>query len=112
MEKVYAGFDANGNVTGGKFIKKKLLFSRYCLFFNCIVHFFKTFIHIIKTLVTGRWCNYEETDESSRLRQECSTTLRNYTDSLSLSCDPGRGGVLTWTPDDNTPDLVYYQVKL
>ncbi len=89
---------------------KRSCFSVGIVFFNCILHLF--FLHIIKTLVTGRWCNYEETDESNRLRQECSTTLRNYTDSLSLSCDPGRGGVLTWTPDDNTPDLVYYQVKL
>lgn len=29
--------------------------------------------------------------------------------SLSLDCQEGQPGIVQWTPDKNTPDLVYYQ---
>lgn len=29
---------------------------------------------------------------------------------LELRCDAGEPGVISWTPDANTPDTVYYQV--
>lgn len=32
-----------------------------------------------------------------------------YQRSLSLQCDEGEPGIITWTPDENTPDTVYYQ---
>jgi hypothetical protein len=32
-----------------------------------------------------------------------------YQRSLTLKCDEGEPGIITWTPDRNTPDTVYYQ---
>lgn len=32
-----------------------------------------------------------------------------YQRSLTLKCDKGEPGIITWTPDNNTPDTVYYQ---
>ena len=29
--------------------------------------------------------------------------------SLTLDCQEGQPGIIQWTPDRNTPDLVYYQ---
>lgn len=34
-----------------------------------------------------------------------------YQRTLELKCDQGEPGVIQWTPDANTPDTVYYQVK-
>ena len=34
-----------------------------------------------------------------------------YEDLLEVNCDSGNPATLTWTPDDSTPDLVYYQVS-
>lgn len=31
-----------------------------------------------------------------------------YQRTLTLKCDPGEPGVITWKPDQNTPDTVYY----
>ena len=30
--------------------------------------------------------------------------------SLNFTCQPGTPGRLIWTPNDTTPDVVYYQV--
>lgn len=32
-----------------------------------------------------------------------------YQRSLTLKCDEGEPGIITWQPDDNTPNTVYYQ---
>ncbi|XP_055594127.1 protein Skeletor, isoforms B/C [Uranotaenia lowii] len=32
-----------------------------------------------------------------------------YQRSLTLKCDPGEPGIITWTPDADTPDTVFYQ---
>lgn len=56
----------------------------------------------------GRLCNWNpdlngpEADEYS--------SFGAYQRSLTLQCDRGEPGVVTWTPDRNTPDTVYYQV--
>lgn len=34
-----------------------------------------------------------------------------YQRTLTLDCQEGQPGILQWTPDANTPDLVYYQVS-
>lgn len=39
-----------------------------------------------------------------------SDTFEDYFQTLTLDCQPGTTGLFTWTPDRNTPDLVYYQV--
>lgn len=35
-----------------------------------------------------------------------------YQRSLTLQCDQGEPGVVTWTPGKHTPDTVYYQVHI
>ena len=39
------------------------------------------------------------------------TSFDQYTETLTLECDDGQPGTFTWTPDENTPDTVYYQVN-
>ena len=52
-----------------------------------------------------------ETAASETSRESCSD-LQTYIDTLETpaSCNSGEPGILVWTPDENTPDLVYYQV--
>ena len=41
-------------------------------------------------------------------------TFQDYFNTLNLTCDGARitdAYVLVWTPDENTPDIVYYQVS-
>ncbi|XP_070377779.1 protein Skeletor, isoforms B/C-like isoform X1 [Dermacentor albipictus] len=52
----------------------------------------------------GRYCHYEESRQS-----DAAKTLEEYKNSVKKECDPGDAGTFTWTPDDSTPDLVYYQ---
>ena len=56
-------------------------------------------------------CELRETTASEISRQGCND-LQTYTDTLetSASCNSGEPGKLVWTPDDDTDDLVYYQV--
>ena len=60
----------------------------------------------------GRYCAHEETDESASVAENCDSTLQEYLDTLNVTCqDEGEAAILKWTPDENTPDVVYYQVK-
>ena len=57
-------------------------------------------------------CELRETVGARNIRERCES-LTGYLDQLSLpECAEGEPGVITWTPDDSTPDLVYYQVKI
>ncbi|XP_022237923.1 protein Skeletor, isoforms B/C-like [Limulus polyphemus] len=38
-----------------------------------------------------------------------SSTFMDYKQTLNIFCDSGEPGEFIWTPDKNTPDLVYYQ---
>ena len=55
-----------------------------------------------------------ESSSSGDVATSCSSSLEDYLNTLTVSCegDESEAATLTWTPDDNTPDLVYYQVKL
>ena len=61
----------------------------------------------------GRYCSHEETAGSESVALDCDSTLQDYLDTLSVSCegDESDAAILTWTPDENTPDVVYYQVR-
>ena len=59
--------------------------------------------------VAGRLCLYEETDDSIRTRERCGS-LNAYIQTLEQTCQAGSPSILTWTPDENTPDEVFYQV--
>ncbi|CAG7836850.1 unnamed protein product [Allacma fusca] len=54
---------------------------------------------------TGRLCRWAEGEHSA----DTFGSYGAYQRSLSLHCDDGHPGILHWTPDENTPDLVYYQ---
>ncbi len=36
--------------------------------------------------------------------------IQSYRERLHLTCDRGEAGVFQWTPTEDTPDIVYYQV--
>ena len=55
---------------------------------------------------TGRLCEWKE-DPDEPAHQ--SSSFGAYQRTLSLQCQQGQPGIIQWTPDANTPDLVYYQ---
>ena len=55
---------------------------------------------------TGRLCEWKE-DPSEPANKFKS--FGGYQRSLTLECHEGQPGIIQWTPDENTPDLVYYQ---
>ena len=67
----------------------------------------------VSTLLAGRHCEHVETDASASVAEDCNSNLQEYLDTLSVSCqgDESEAAILTWTPDDDTPDIVYYQVN-
>ncbi len=63
----------------------------------------------------GHYCLSEETEAARNAREESCSSLEDYLENLDAgnpTCDPGQPGIFTWTPDDSTPDEVYYQVYL
>lgn len=56
----------------------------------------------------GRLCNWTPDPEGPGADDYPS--FGAYQRSLTLVCDEGNPGVVTWIPDKNTPDTVYYQV--
>ena len=63
-------------------------------------------------MLAGRHCQHVESSSSGDVATSCSNSLEDYLNTLTVSCegDESEAAILTWTPDDNTPDLVYYQV--
>lgn len=55
----------------------------------------------------GRLCNWTP-DPDGPPADEYSS-FGAYQRSLSLKCEEGEPGVITWRPDADTPDTVYYQ---
>ncbi|CAK1594785.1 unnamed protein product [Parnassius mnemosyne] len=55
----------------------------------------------------GRLCNW--TPDNSGPEADEYPSFGAYQRSLTLVCEEGNPGVVTWTPDRNTPDTVYYQ---
>lgn len=58
---------------------------------------------------TGRYCEWKH--KTVDMSDE-STSWENFKQTLRLQCDRGQPGTFTWTPDKDTPGLVYYQVLL
>ncbi|KAH7941166.1 hypothetical protein HPB49_010664 [Dermacentor silvarum] len=52
----------------------------------------------------GRFCEYTETVASDEAK-----TMEDYKKSVKKRCSSGHPGKFTWTPDSNTPDMVFYQ---
>lgn len=61
-----------------------------------------------KPTAVGRYCEYEHKtiDHSDTIE-----TFEDYMKTLTLKCEPGEPAMLNWTVTDDTPDLVYYQVR-
>ena len=57
--------------------------------------------------IVGRYCEYQNIDSD---RSSEFTSFEEYLATLRLECDEGEGGTFRWTPDENTPDTVYFQV--
>lgn len=57
----------------------------------------------------GRYCEWQHmtVDKSTDIE-----TFEEYKKTLKLDCEPGEPAVLNWTVSHDTPDLVYYQVRL
>merc|ERR1712150_214247 len=55
---------------------------------------------------TGRLCEWREDPQQPADRF---SSFGAYQRSLTLDCQEGQPGIIQWTPDRNTPDLVYYQ---
>lgn len=58
---------------------------------------------------TGRLCNW--TPDPDQPSADEFASFGAYQRTLSLVCDHGDPGVVQWTPDEDTPDTVYYQVS-
>jgi len=58
--------------------------------------------------VVGNLCEKSETPGATQIRESCGD-LTSYLNALTNpTCT--NPGTFTWTPDSDTPDLVYYQV--
>lgn len=55
----------------------------------------------------GRICNWTPDPDGPAADEYPS--FGAYQRSLTLKCDEGEPGIITWTPDHNTPDTLYYQ---
>lgn len=55
---------------------------------------------------TGRYCEWKHKTVDVA---EMVSSVEEYKRTLYLDCEEGQFGLFTWTPDDNTPDVVYYQ---
>ncbi len=56
----------------------------------------------------GRLCEWK-IDTSRRDRPENYENYFDFQRTLNLDCQTGNSGILRFTPDKNTPDLIYYQ---
>ncbi len=61
---------------------------------------------LIPTIV-GRFCYYgpKGIDQADNVN-----SFSEYKETLALICEEGQPGVFTWTPPQDTPSEVYYQV--
>jgi len=55
---------------------------------------------------TGRLCSWKEDPDKPA---DNYGSFGSYQRTLQLDCEEGQPGILQWTPDENTPDTVYYQ---
>ncbi|XP_053619754.1 protein Skeletor, isoforms B/C isoform X3 [Plodia interpunctella] len=55
----------------------------------------------------GRLCNW--TPDPNGPGADEYPSFGAYQRSLTLECEPGNPGIVTWTPDRSTPDTVFYQ---
>lgn len=54
----------------------------------------------------GRYCDYIQ---GPNVDPDTYSSFSAYANQLTMNCPDGVSGSLTWTPNEDTPDLVYYQ---
>ncbi|XP_067142966.1 protein Skeletor, isoforms B/C-like isoform X2 [Centruroides vittatus] len=54
----------------------------------------------------GRYCEWKHKTIDMA---DQSPTFESYKETLELKCEDGEAGKFMWTPDEDTPDIVYYQ---
>ena len=66
-----------------------------------------------ENFTAGRYCSHVETASSGAVAVDCDRDLQDYLDTLTVTCEgeENEAAILTWTPDQDTPDVVYYQVS-
>lgn len=57
----------------------------------------------------GRYCEYTRTTVDGADNYK---TFESFFQTLGLKCDEGEPAKLIWTVEKDTPDLVYYQVRI
>ncbi|XP_061941831.1 protein Skeletor, isoforms B/C isoform X4 [Apis cerana] len=62
---------------------------------------------VVRPTGVGRLCNWLP-DQNQPLADDF-TSFGAYQRTLTLECDHGEPGIVEWTPDEDTPDTVYYQ---
>ncbi|XP_039308067.1 protein Skeletor, isoforms B/C isoform X2 [Solenopsis invicta] len=60
----------------------------------------------LKPIAAGRYCEWVRTKLDNPDNYE---TFESFFETLELKCDKGEPAKLTWTVEEDTPDLVYYQ---
>lgn len=57
----------------------------------------------------GRLCLWSYSNKRDARKSDDFHTFIQFRNSLNYSCDNGKPGLLQWTPNASTPDIVYYQ---
>ena len=68
---------------------------------------------MLPAAVVGRLCERSESAEATNIRETCGS-MESYMAELRMEepeCASGAAGTFTWMPDEDTPDIVYYQVS-
>ncbi|KAH7941167.1 hypothetical protein HPB49_010665 [Dermacentor silvarum] len=61
---------------------------------------------VTKGAASGRLCEWKEDPNGASTK---AATFQEYRKTLTLDCKQGQPGHFSWTPDKNTPNVVYYQ---
>lgn len=79
------------------------------LYAYMLYYYFQIIRRLLLCILAGRFCEwkFKSYDRSSEME-----TFNAFFDSLKLSCKSGDVAVLNWTVAEETPDLVYYQVRM
>lgn len=61
----------------------------------------------------GRLCKRDESSDARASRSFCYSKedYMNRVLKTLLTCSSGKSGILKWTPNAGTPNIVYYQVS-
>ncbi len=85
-------------------------FVLYAGLLNYFILLLLLLLFIMLLLLVGRLCQNEETVVATNIRESCQSEAEYFNALSALNCSSGEPGKIVWTPDDSTPNTVYYQV--